>query len=94
MFCEEIRIKKGIFYISLCPLRILYNSKFMLMATSLVTNAVIVTRVHCSSLYGKHNTPFHGITKEQQTGHTFILPAIFITPTKTTRYKRYVKKKE
>ena len=28
-------------------LRILYNSKFILMATSLGTNAVVVTRVHC-----------------------------------------------
>ena len=48
MFCEEIRIKQGISYISFCPLRILYNSKFILMATSLVTNAVVVTRVHCT----------------------------------------------
>ena len=48
MFCEEIRIKQGISYISFCPLRVLYNSKFMLMATSLVTNAVIVMRVHCT----------------------------------------------
>ena len=47
MFCEEIKKKHGISYKSLCPLRILYNSKFMLMATSLVTNAVVVTRVHC-----------------------------------------------
>ena len=44
MFYEEIRIKQGC-YISFCPLRILYNSKFMLMATSLGTN-VVVTRVH------------------------------------------------
>ena len=28
-------------------LRILYNSKFILMATSLRTNVVVVTRVHC-----------------------------------------------
>ena len=46
MFCEETRIKQGLSYISFCPLRILYNSKFILMATSLGTNAVFVTKVH------------------------------------------------
>ena len=37
MFYEEITIKQGISYIhvSFCPLRILHNSKFSLMATSL-----------------------------------------------------------
>ena len=44
MFCEEIRIKEDLSIISFWPLRILYNSKFILMATSL---AVVVTRVHC-----------------------------------------------
>ena len=47
MFYEEIRIKQGLHYISVCPLRILYNSKFILMATSLGTNTVVVTRVYC-----------------------------------------------
>ena len=47
MFYEEIRIKPGLLNILLCPLRILYNSKFIIMATFLGTNAVIVTRVHC-----------------------------------------------
>ena len=42
----EIRIKQGLFYLSFCPLKILYNSKFIIMATSLGTNAVVVTRVH------------------------------------------------
>ena len=50
MFYEEIRIKQGLSYISFGPLRILYNSKFIIMATSLGTNAVVVTRVHCTSL--------------------------------------------
>ena len=44
--CEEIRIKRDISYISFCSLRILYKSKFILMATSLGTNAAFVTRVH------------------------------------------------
>ena len=48
MFCKEIRIKQGLSYISFCPLKILYNSKFILRATSLGTNAVIVMRVHCT----------------------------------------------
>ena len=39
------RIKQGLSYIFF--LSILYNSKFMLMATSLGTNAVVITRVHC-----------------------------------------------
>ena len=44
MFYEEIRIKHGIPF---CPLRILYNSEFIIMATFLGTNDVVVTRVHC-----------------------------------------------
>ena len=43
MFYENIRIKQGLPYISFCPLKILYNSKFILMATSLGTNDVVVT---------------------------------------------------
>ena len=50
MFCEEIRIKQGLSYISFCPFRILYNSKFILMATSLETNDIVLTKVHC--IYG------------------------------------------
>ena len=48
-FNEEIRLQQGLSYILLCihPLRILYNSKFILMATSLGTNTVVVTRIHC-----------------------------------------------
>ena len=45
MFYEEIRIKQGLSYISFCLLRIVYNSKFIIMATSLGTNAVDVSRV-------------------------------------------------
>ena len=50
MFYEDIRIKQGLFYIPFYPLRILYNSNFILMATSLGTNAVVVTRVHCNAV--------------------------------------------
>ena len=46
MFSEEIRTKQYPSYISFCPLRILYNSKFIIMATSLGTNAGVVRRVH------------------------------------------------
>ena len=49
MFCEEIRIKQCLSYISFCPLGILYNSKFSLMATFWETNAVVVMRVHCTA---------------------------------------------
>ena len=48
-FYEEIRMKQGLSYISFCPLRILYNSKFIIMATSLGTYAVVLTRVLCIS---------------------------------------------
>ena len=51
MFYRETRIRQGLSYISFCPLRILYNSKFILMATSLGTNAVVVTRVHYISFF-------------------------------------------
>ena len=47
MFYEEIRIKHSICCISFCSLRILYNSKFILMAISLETNVVVVKRGHC-----------------------------------------------
>ena len=47
MFYEEIRTKQGLSYIPICSLSSLYNSKFILMAMSLGTNAVVVTRVHC-----------------------------------------------
>ena len=55
MFYEEIGIKQDLSYTSLCPLRILYNSKFILMATSLGTNAVVVTRFHCMMNNLSHN---------------------------------------
>ena len=42
MFYEEIRIKQGLSYIIFSPLRILYNSKFIIMAIFLGTNAVFV----------------------------------------------------
>ena len=41
-------MKQGLSYISFCPFRILYKSKFILMATSLGTNAVVITKVHCN----------------------------------------------
>ena len=47
-FYLKIRIKQGLSYISFCSLMSLYNSKFILMAASLRTNAVVVTRVHCT----------------------------------------------
>ena len=46
MFFEEIRIKQGLSYMLFCPLRMLYNSKYILMATSLGTNAVVITKTY------------------------------------------------
>ena len=48
MFYEEITTKQDLSYISICSLSILYNSKFILMARFLGTNAIVVTRVHCT----------------------------------------------
>ena len=47
-FFEEIRIKHCICCISFCSLRILYNSKFILMAISLGSNDVLI-RGHCTT---------------------------------------------
>ena len=44
---EEVKTKQDLSYVSICSLRILYNSKYILMATSLGTNAVVVTMVQC-----------------------------------------------
>ena len=48
MFYVKIRIKRSLSYILLCPFRILYNSKFIIMETILGANAIVVTRVHFS----------------------------------------------
>ena len=52
MFCEEISTKEDLSYISInmYSLSILYNGKFILMAASLGTNAVVVMRVQCKLL--------------------------------------------
>ena len=55
MFYEAIRTKQDHSYISICSLSILYYSKFILMATSLGTNAHVVPRVHSISM----NAGFH-----------------------------------
>ena len=44
---RKIRIKQCLSYIWFCSLRFHYNSNFILLATSLETNAIVVTRVHC-----------------------------------------------
>ena len=49
MFCEEVRIKQDLSCISICLFSILYNSKFILLVSSLGTNTVFVTRIHCIS---------------------------------------------
>ena len=51
MFFKEIKSKQELSYMSICSLSILYNSKFILMATSLGTNTVLVMMVHCRYLF-------------------------------------------
>ena len=65
MFYEIIRIKQGLSYILFCPLRILYNSKFIIMATYFGTNAVVVTRVHCTSIVANKDISQNSITEWQ-----------------------------
>ena len=48
MFSEEIITKHDLSFISICSFSILYNSNFILTATSLGTNPVVVARVHCT----------------------------------------------
>ena len=48
-FYEKMIIKQDLSYISFCPLRPLFYRKFLFKATSLGTNGVIVTKVHCTS---------------------------------------------
>ena len=52
MFYEDIRIKQYLSDISIFLLSILYNSKFILMATPLKTNAVVMV-VNCTIKYYK-----------------------------------------
>ena len=71
MFCEEVRTKQELSYISICSLSILYNSKFIIMATALGTNAVAVTRVHSPletfmSLYGISKTRVNMVILNRQ----------------------------
>ena len=50
IFYEEIRTKQDLSYTQVCPLSLLYNSKFILMAMSWGTNFVVGTSVLCINL--------------------------------------------
>ena len=54
MYYEKTRKKIDLSYISIRSLRILYNSKFILMAMSFETNAVVVMKGHCMFWQNKH----------------------------------------
>ena len=71
IFFDEIRLKQGLHYISFCLLRILYNSKFILMATSLGTNVVVVMRVHCICSQGWPRSECASMQSDQ--GHNYLL---------------------
>ena len=47
MFYEVLRTKQEPSYILICSLSTQYDSKLILMATSLGTNAVVVMNIHC-----------------------------------------------
>ena len=75
MFYEEIRTKQKLSYISMRSFRIFHNSKFILMATPLGTNNVVVTRVHCSVItttvfYVPSGTDRSGEENEDDSGHS------------------------
>ena len=71
MFYEEIRIQEDLSYTLFCPLRILYNSKFIIMATFLGTNAVIVRRVYCNNIQLREWKHF----KRRQLYQTVLVPS-------------------
>ena len=52
MFYEELRIKQILPYISFCLLRILYNRKFILMATSFRLILIVLGFNDTSTLVG------------------------------------------
>ena len=76
MFCEAIRIKQGLSFIVFCPLRILYNSIFIIMATFLGTNAVVVTGIHCTKSFV---TGF-GLLQCYVLSNTFLLQTFKVFP--------------
>ena len=59
MFYEKTRIKECLYYISFCSLKILYNSEFIIMATHLGTNDVVVTRDHLAEYLLCVSIPLH-----------------------------------
>ena len=58
VFYEEIRTIQCLSNISFCSLRILSNSKLIFVATLWVTNAVVVTRVHCARMSFEYSMLF------------------------------------
>ena len=73
MFYEEIRTKNDICYISICSFSILCNSKFIIMTTSLGTNAVGVTRFIVLTTYKRRNARKRNVSSDmctqRKTGH-------------------------
>ena len=56
MFYEEMGIKQNLSYMSFLPIKDSLLQQINLMTTSLGTNAVFVTRVHCTChLKGDHS---------------------------------------
>ena len=55
MSYEEMRTKEDFPYVSICSLSILYNGKFILMATSMGANDVDVKRAHCTEQIVRKN---------------------------------------
>ena len=51
MFLEEIRVKQDLSYISFSSLRFINNSKFILNATSLGSNGVLIIRVQSGHVF-------------------------------------------
>ena len=94
MFYEEIRIKQGLSFKTICPLRILYNREFILMATALGTNAVVVVvmRVSCRKKHTgcnlKTNKLLDPITANHYNCHLLvILKSFFFLQTVWTQIK-------
>ena len=82
-------LKQGLSNIPFCSLRILYNSKFILMATSLEANSFVVKRVHCispsenMSLHAQN----HGVDFHHPVHVEGLIRAFFSPITKTRLFK-------
>ena len=92
MFYEKKRTKQDLSYISICSLSTLYNSKFILMATFLRTNPVVVTTVHCRFTFFLWCFTYHGSGGYMRAKDFFIIIFNIIRLTNLLRHRHWISK--